>query len=143
MPMLWLKAIHLIMMVAWFAGLFYMFRLLVYQAENHDKPETLNVLVIMAERLYRIITFPAMIATLIAAFSMLLLQPALFSLLWLQLKLLLVSALVAYTLYVGQARRRFSQDDFFLTPKQCRLRNEIPTVLLAGIVLLAVLRPLA
>jgi putative membrane protein len=143
MPMLWLKAIHLIMMVAWFAGLFYMFRLLVYQAENHDKPETLNVLVIMAERLYRIITFPAMIATLIAAFSMLLLQPALFSLLWLQLKLLLVAALVAYTLYVGQARRRFSQDDFFLTPKQCRLRNEIPTVLLAGIVLLAVLRPLA
>jgi len=143
MPMLWLKAIHLIMMVAWFAGLFYMFRLLVYQAENRDKPETLNVLVIMAERLYRIITFPAMIATLIAAFSMLLLQPALFSLLWLQLKLLLVAALVAYTLYVGQARRRFSQGDFFLTPKQCRLRNEIPTVLLAGIVLLAVLRPLA
>ena len=60
---LWLKAFHLIAMVAWFAALFYMFRLFVYHAENREKPETAAVLKTMAERLYRIIGTPAMIAT--------------------------------------------------------------------------------
>ncbi len=49
---LWLKALHLIAMVAWFAGLFYMFRLFVYHVENRDRPETAAVLQVMAGRLY-------------------------------------------------------------------------------------------
>ena len=67
---LWLKALHLIAVVAWFAGLFYMFRLFVYHAENADKPEVAEVLKGMAYRLYRVITTPAMIASFVFGLGM-------------------------------------------------------------------------
>jgi putative membrane protein len=139
--LLWLKALHLIFVVAWFAGLFYMFRLLVYQVENRDKPEVLAVLRHMAERLYHVITTPAMVATLIFGLSMLAVNPDYLTARWMGVKLVGVAGLVAYHLYVGRVRRRFEAGDFYLTSRQCRLRNEIPSVFLIAIVLLAVLRP--
>jgi putative membrane protein len=139
--LLWLKALHLIFVVAWFAGLFYMFRLLVYQVENREKPEVLAVLRHMAERLYHVITTPAMIATLVFGLGMLVLNPAYLVSGWLLAKLVGVAGLVAYHLYVGRVRKRFAVGDYYLTSRQCRLRNEIPTGFLVVIVLLAVLRP--
>ena len=139
--MLWLKALHLIAMVAWFAGLFYMFRLFVNRVEQQDQPEVSAVLQVMAERLYRIITTPAMIATLVVGLSMLVRSPGYLTLTWLQIKLVLVATLVGYHVYVGRVLRRFAAGDLYLTSRQCRIRNEIPTPLLIGIVLLAVLRP--
>ena len=141
MLVLWLKAFHLIAAVAWFAGLFYMFRLLVYQVENQDRPEVLAVLSRMAERLYRIITTPAMLATLVFGIAMLVANPAYLWLAWVQAKLLLLGGLVVYDLYLGRVRRRFASGDFYLNSRQCRIRNEIPTLFLVGIILLAVLRP--
>lgn len=141
MLVLWLKAFHLIAAVAWFAGLFYMFRLLVYQVENQDRPEVLAVLYRMAERLYRIITTPAMLATLVFGIAMLVANPAYLWLAWVQAKLLLLGGLVVYDLYLGRVRRRFASGDFYLNSRQCRIRNEIPTLFLVGIILLAVLRP--
>lgn len=138
---LWLKALHLIAMVAWFAALFYMFRLFVYHAENRDEPHTAAVLKTMAQRLYRIIGTPAMIATWVFGLAMLASTPALLRSPWLVAKLLLVVGLTAYHLYVGRVRERFARDDVFLSSRQCRLRNEIPTLFLVAIVLLAVLRP--
>ena len=139
--LLWLKALHLIAMVAWFAGLFYMFRLFVNQVENRADPNVSAVLQRMAERLYRIITTPAMIATLLFGLSMLLATPGYLTQAWLQLKLVAVGGLVAYHLYVGRVLRRFARGDLYLTSRQCRMRNEIPTPLLILIVLLAVWRP--
>jgi putative membrane protein len=138
---LWLKAFHLVAMVAWFAGLFYMFRLFVNRVEQRDDEAVGAVLQVMAERLYRIITTPAMVATLVLGLSMLAANPAYLTLLWLQLKLVLVAGLVGYHVYVGRVLRRFAAGDLYLTSRQCRLRNEIPTPFLIGIVLLAVLRP--
>ena len=138
---LWLKALHLISMVAWFAGMFYMFRLFVYHAENADKPEVTAVLKGMAEKLYRVITTPAMIATWVFGLAMLALNPSLFSQPWLHVKLTLLLGLSGYHGYVGSVRRRFANDDVCLTSRQCRIRNEVPTVFLIAIVLLAVLRP--
>lgn len=138
---LWLKALHLIAMVAWFAGLFYMFRLFVYHAENADKPETAAVLKVMAERLYRVITTPAMVATFVFGLGMLVTQTAFLGQLWLQVKLALVLALAGYHGYVGSVRRRFAAGDVYLSSRQCRVRNEVPTLFLIAIVLLAVLRP--
>ncbi len=138
---LYLKAAHLIAMVAWFAGLFYMFRLLVYHAENRDSPEITTLLKTMERRLLRGIMTPAMVATLVFGISMLAAQPSYLQLAWLRLKLPLVAGLVGYHMYVARARRRFEQDDVFLTPTQCRIRNELPLLFLVPIVLLAVLRP--
>ncbi len=138
---LWLKAFHLIFAVAWFAGLFYMFRLLVYQVENQDRPEVLAVLRTMAERLYRIITTPAMLLTLTFGVAMLAANPGYLSQAWVLAKLVLLAGLVTYSLYVARVRRRFAAGDFYLSSRQCRIRNEIPTLFLVGIVLLAVLRP--
>ena len=143
MTLLWLKALHLIAVVAWFAGLFYMFRLFVYHAENAAKPEVTDVLKSMASRLYRVITTPALIATFVFGLGMIALHPAYLSLGWFQAKLALVLGLAGYHGYVGRVRRRFAADDVYLTSRQCRLRNEIPTLFLIAIVLLAVLRPLS
>lgn len=137
----WLKALHLIAMVAWFAGVFYMFRLLVYQAENRESQEVQALLVVMASRLYRAITVPAMLATLVFGLGMLASNPDYLRLGWMWLKLSLVLALVGYTLYIGRVRKRFESGDVFLTPRQCRVRNEVPLLFLIAIVLLAVLRP--
>ena len=139
--LLWLKALHLIAMVAWFAGLFYIFRLFVYHAENADRPEVTAVLKTMAERLYRIIMTPAMVATFVFGLAMLAWNPAYLSAPWLLVKLVLVLLLAGHHLYAGSVKRRFAADDVFLTPRQCRMRNEVPTLFLVAIVLLAVLRP--
>ncbi len=138
---LWLKALHLIAVVAWFAGLFYMFRLLVYHAENADKPDVADVLKLMAHRLYRGITTPALIGTFVFGLAMVALNPAYLEAGWFLAKLVLVFGLAGYHGYVGRVRRRFAADDVYLTSRQCRIRNEIPTLFLIAIVLLAVLRP--
>lgn len=138
---LWLKALHLIFVVAWFAGLFYMFRLFVYHAENADKPEVAAVLKQMARRLYRAITTPAMIATFVFGLGMVALNPAYLGAGWFVAKLVLVLGLAGYHGYVGRVRRRFAADDVYLTSRQCRLRNEIPSLFLIAIILLAVLKP--
>jgi putative membrane protein len=138
---LWLKALHLIAVVAWFAGLFYMFRLLVYHAENRDKPEVAAVLKHMASRLYSVIATPAMLASFAFGLAMLTWTPAYLTLAWVHLKLVLLVGLLGYHLYVGHVMRRFAADDVYLTSRQCRVRNEIPTLFLVAIVLLAVLRP--
>ena len=143
MMILWLKALHLISVVAWFAGLFYMFRLFVYHTENADKPEVAEVLKTMANRLYRAITTPALIATFVFGLWMIVENPAYLSVGWFRVKLVLVFGLAGYHGYVGRVRRRFAADDVYLTSRQCRIRNEIPTLFLIAIVLLAVLRPVA
>ena len=95
----------------------------------------------MAERLYRIIMTPAMVATFAFGLAMLALNPGYLRLPWLLVKLVLVLLLAGHHFYAGYVRRRFAADDVFLTPRQCRMRNEVPTLFLVAIVLLAVLRP--
>ncbi len=138
---LWLKALHLIAVIAWFAGLFYMFRLLVYHAESRDEPEVTAVLKRMASRLYGAIATPAMLASFAFGLAMLAWTPAYLAVGWVRLKLVLLLGLLGYHLYVGHVIRRFAADDVYLTSRQCRVRNEIPTLFLIAIVLLAVLRP--
>ena len=138
---LWLKAFHLIFMVAWFAGMFYIFRLFVYHAENRNNPDITALMKVMAGRLYRVIMTPAMIATWVFGIGMLVANPSVLKAPWLWLKLVLVLGFSAYHGYVGTVRRRFEADDVFLSPRECRIRNEIPTLFLIAIILLAVLRP--
>ena len=138
---LWLKAIHIIGFVSWFAGLFYIFRLFVYHTENKENESICNLLEIMERKLMRFIMMPAMIVTLVMGISMLAINQALLSQGWMHAKFLFLFLLIGYHHFAGVTRKRFANKDFFLNSKQCRLINEIPTLGLIAIAILAVLRP--
>lgn len=139
--MLWFKALHLIGMVTWFAGLFYMFRLFVYHAENKDNKDITELLKVMEMRLYKYITVPSMYFTVINGSILLYIQDHWIASLWMQIKLILVLLLIIYTAYINRVRLKFALGDVYLNSKQCRIRNEWPTPLLIIIVLIAVLKP--
>lgn len=132
------KALHLISMVAWFAGLFYLPRLFVYHVE---KPEAAGVLTLMEHKLARFIMLPAAISTFIFGLAMVLMSPEIMQMGWLHAKLGLVAFLVAYhiSLEVFRADLRLGRNR--KSGKFFRLYNEVPTLLLIGIIFLAVLKP--
>ena len=145
MAYLWLKAFHIVGVVAWFAGLFYLVRLFVYHVEAADRPETERAVLrpqfaLMERRLYRIIARPAMVLTLATAAAMLALQPAWLRDWWLWLKAGLVAGLVAYHLLCGRIMTRLEVGAGGWTSRQLRALNELPTLFLIVIVLLAVFK---
>jgi putative membrane protein len=107
----WQKALHLISVIVWFAGLFYMFRLFAYHTENADKPEVVEVLKTMENRLYRAIITPSLIATFFLGLWMIADNPGYLSKGWFRVKLVLVFGLAGYHGYMGRVRRRYSADD--------------------------------
>lgn len=140
-PYLVLKALHLISMVAWFAGLFYIFRLFVYHRIKHESPEARSLLSLMEGRLLKAIVLPASIATVGFGAWLLFENPALLFRAWIWAKLALVLLLLGYQALAWITWRRFAAGKFFFSERACRVINELPTVLLIGIVLLAVLKP--
>ena len=139
---MWLKAWHLIGMVTWFAGLFYLPRLFVYHAMSDDQP-SIDRFKIMERKLYFGITTPGAIFTLVFGFWMLhdYAWAAFGAHLWLHVKLVLLALLVAYHLYCGKLVADFKHDRNRRSHVWFRWFNEAPVLLLIGIVLLAVLKP--
>lgn len=134
------KALHLIAMVAWFAGLFYMFRLFVYHVENSDKPDATRMLKTMERKLYYYITYPAMVATFVFGSFLLMATKYNMSQMWFIIKFMLLVGLVIYHHFIGYTLKRFKKDELFLSSKQCRFLNEVPTLFLIGIIFIAVYR---
>lgn len=139
MLLLWLKAFHVIAVVTWFAGLFYLPRLFVYHADARD-PVGVERFKVMERRLFAIMTIGAC-ATLVFGIAMLVAEPAYLAMGWLHIKLLLVALLIIYHLYCYKFTRDFALDRNSRTSKWYRLFNELPSVLLIGIVVLAVVKP--
>lgn len=137
----WFKALHIISFVAWFAGLFYIFRLYVYHVENKDKPEVTAVLEVMERKLYRMICTPAAIATTVFGLGLLHLVPTALEQGWFHVKLTALLLLFGYHGYAGRVRRNFAAGRYDLTSRQCRMINEIPTLALVAIVTMVVLKP--
>lgn len=138
---LWVKAFHIISLVAWFAGLFYLPRLFVYHANSHDQI-SLDRFKIMENRLYKAITTPAAILTTI--FGLWLLSygfSAYLAMGWMDAKLGLVILLWGYHIYLGILLRQFSQNRNTHSALFYRILNEVPTVFLIVIVILAIVRP--
>lgn len=135
---LYVKAFHIIFMVAWFAGLFYIFRLFVYHRAQCDKEDICKLLSIMEMRLLNVITLPASIIVTLLGLLMIHLNPALISQPWLWLKFVFVGALLGYQYFSFMTYKKFKNKDFFISEKACRMINEIPTLFLIGIVLLAI-----
>lgn len=137
----WLRAFHLIAMIAWFAGLFYIFRLFVYHVRHRSNTSLASVYATMEYRLIFFISHPAMALTIGLGIAMLVLSPAWLTQGWMHTKLLLVALLIGYQIFAGRVHKRFARGDYFLSERACRLINEVPTLLLIAIVLLAVLKP--
>ena len=140
------KSIHLIAVISWMVGLLYLPRIFVYHSEAiaNNKPEDLmSTFIVMERRLFIYIMNPAMIASWI--FGVLLINTIginNFDSLWLQLKLLFVIILTIYHFFLFQCLRKFAGNDNSFSPKFYRIINEIPTVLLVGIILIVVFKPL-
>lgn len=142
MSYLWLKAFHLIFMVAWFAGLFYIFRLFVYHAKFQYEPKMREAYTLMERKLLYIIMHPAMALTILFGFLLIAQNPSVLSAPWFHAKLLLVLFLVIYQIFAGITHKRFARGEFFLSEKACRVINEVPTLILIGVVILVVVKPI-
>lgn len=139
--MLWIKALHIVAMVSWFAGLFYLPRLFVYHAQSEDRASQARFS-IMERKLYRGIMTPALIVTLAMGIWLLILNADYyFTQGWLHAKLLLVAMLVAYHLYCGALLRRFARSENHRSHVFYRWFNEVPVLFLVAIVILVVVRP--
>ena len=140
------KSIHLIAVISWMAGLLYLPRIFVYHSESikdNRSEDLISTFKIMERRLFVYIMNPAMIASWI--FGMLLIHSIginNFGSFWLQLKLLFVVVLTIYHFFLFQCLSKFAENSNFFSPKFYRIINEIPTVLLIGIILVVVFKPL-
>jgi putative membrane protein len=138
---MWLKAWHLIFMVTWFAGIFYLPRLFVYHAMTEDEAGRERFKV-MERKLYRFTT-PWMILNL--GFGLWMLYDyawaAYSSMMWLHIKLLLIAILFGYHLYCGKLVKEFALDRNHRSHVWYRWFNEIPVLILFAVVLLATLKP--
>ena len=136
--MLWLKAFHIIFVIAWFAGLFYLPRLFVYHATATDAPSNERFKV-MERKLYRGIMMPAMILTVASGLWLWLGYG--FTGGWLHAKLTLVVLLLAYHFWMRKLLGDFARDANRRSHVFYRWVNEMPTVLLVAIVILVVVKP--
>jgi putative membrane protein len=138
--MLWLRALHIIFVVCWFAGLFYLPRIFVYFAASEHE-ETRAQLAVMSRRLYRFVT-PFMVLTVVFGVSLIAVNPDYYlSAPWMWLKLAGVACLLVYHFICGRYVRAINADTDRRSHVFYRFFNEIPVLFLFGIVILVVVKP--
>lgn len=145
MDFLYIKSLHIIFVVCWFAALFYMVRLFIYVAEAQKKDEPAKTilttqLLMMQKKLWYIIGWPSMIGTFIFGWWMIWENTAYLSLPWMWLKLVLVGALFLYHLQCQIIYKRQTKGVFVWGSFKLRLFNEVATVFLVGIVFLVTVK---
>ena len=139
----YVKALHIIFIVTWFSGLFYMVRLFIYNAEAAQKPEPEKTILqtqfrMMIRRLWLIITWPSAILTLIFGPWMMILMGSVPT--WLIIKLCFVLGLYGYHFSLQAIFNQQMKGDFRYSSQQLRIWNEIATIFLVAIVMLVVVR---
>jgi len=137
--MLWLKAFHIVFVVTWFAGLFYLPRLYVYHTTVQD-PAGLERFKVMEKRLFTMMTIGAVLAAVFGA-SMILIAPSYLEFGWLHAKLTLVVGLLIYHVWCYRLLIAFREDRNRHSQRWYRLFNEVPTLFLIAIVVLVVVKP--
>ncbi|UGU18262.1 CopD family protein [Sinomicrobium kalidii] len=141
----YIKALHLIFVITWFAGLFYIPRLFVYQVEAFRKPSPEKEILgkqlkLMAKRLWFIITWPSAILAVVFAVWLLFLYPSWLSMGWMHVKLLFVLLLIGYHLKTHQIFKQLQRDEVKYSSGFMRIWNEGATILLFAIVFLVILK---
>lgn len=142
---LYAKSIHIIFVICWMAGLFYIVRLFVYHTEAKLKPKEEYIVlhkqfIIMESKLWWIITTPAMYLTIVAGILMLYINPALLQTPWMHIKLCFVLALLIYHFICQRIMHSLKGESSKWTSTQLRLWNEAATIILFAIVFIVVLK---
>ncbi len=145
MANLYVKALHIIFIVTWFAGLFYIVRLFIYQTEALLKPEPDKTILsdqlkIMANRLWTIITWPSAIITLILGSIMIYEYPGMLELPFMHVKLSFVLLLYVYHFYCHKIYKQLQNGVAKFSSNQLRIINEVATLILISVVFLIVLK---
>jgi putative membrane protein len=141
-PMLWIKAFHVVAVISWMAGLLYIWRLYVYHAMTEHQLVR-DQLAVMERKLLRAITTPAAIASLITGIAMLVMAPALLKQPWMHIKLTLVLGMLGSHVAALRYRHKLLENPQASTHKRFRVLNELPTLLMIGIVIMVIVRPCA
>lgn len=141
----YILAIHIIFVVCWMAGLFYIVRLFIYHTEAQAKPEPDRTILsdqfeIMERKLWYIISVPSMVFVLAAGITMLIIVPGWLQQPWMQIKLTFVAGLVAYHFICQHKMKQMAKGIYNWTSTQLRIWNEVATIFLFAIVFLAVLK---
>ena len=135
------KALHIISVIAWMAGLLYLPRLFVYHANTSIGSVQAETFKVMERRLLKAIMTPAMIASFLFGGWMLALAPVLFLESWMQVKIAAVIGMAAcHGIFAGM-RRRLENDEAPRRARSYRIWNEVPTLLMVVIVVMAVVKP--
>jgi putative membrane protein len=137
--MLWLKAFHVVFVVTWFAGLFYLPRLFIYHVSAHDTAGV-ERFVVMERRLFGIMTIGATLAA-IFGLSMIAAAPGYLTFGWLHVKLVLVALLIGYHVWCYRLMLALAAGRNTRSERWLRIFNELPALLLLAIVILAVVKP--
>ncbi len=137
------KALHLIAVVSWMAGLLYLPRIFVYHVENKEKKIITDVFEVMERKLFYYIMRPAMIITWLFGLVLIyLIGIEVFFQLWMQIKIFLVILLTVYNGYLGRCLVSLKNSTNTKSAKFFRIINEIPTVILIIVVFLAIFKPI-
>ena len=147
---LYIKSVHLIFVVSWFVGLFYIVRLFIYQVESYEKPEPDKTILTTEYKriqslLYKIIMTPAMYLTILSALGMIILDyiylnASLLKAGWFHIKLGLVTGLIAYHFYCAKMMKELANDVIKWTSGQLRMWNEVATLFLVSIIFVVFLK---
>ena len=137
------KSLHLIAVISWMAGLLYLPRIFVYHVENIGHKTSSSIFKTMERKLFYFIMMPAMILSWI--FGLILISVIGFEViltLWLKLKLILITLLTIYHLYLGKLLNDFKLDQNTKSSKFFRIINEVPTILLVLVVFIVIFKPI-
>ncbi len=137
----WILAFHVMSFVSWMAMLFYQPRLFVYHSEHAENRGFVEVVQIQEYKLYTYIGNPAMWATILSGSTMLYLNPGYLTQGWMVAKLLFLGMLIAYHYSMEFHRKRLIDDPAYRPGKFYRFYNEVPTLLMIGIVIFVVIKP--
>ncbi len=136
----WFLAFHLISVIAWMAGVLYLWRLFVYHVEAKEQVVK-DTLAMMEFKLSRYITMPALIVAFILGVAMIAYNPNLLHYHWMHGKLFLAFLMVGITHMAEAVRKKLLKGECRYSSKTLRILNEVPTILMVGIVLLVILQP--
>ncbi len=137
----WILAFHVMSFVSWMAMLFYQPRLFVYHSENGDNEGFVEVVKIQEYKLYKYIGNPAMWATILSGSTMIYLNPEYLSQGWMIAKLIFISLLITYHYTLEWHRKKLLKNPHFKPGVFYRFYNEVPTLLMIGIVIFVVIKP--
>lgn len=136
----WLKVLHVVAVISWMVGLFYLPRLFVYHADAAPGGEPAATFVVMEERLVRVIMNPAMMISWTVGLW-LAWDGFAFSGLWLWIKIAGVAGLTVFHVFLSRSAKRFAAGRNGMTARQWRMANEVPTVLMILVIIMVVIKP--